>query len=170
MPLRLPQVPQDRCSRPVHPWRCLRDNRRYALNYAAIWSLDGTLTLSLADKAFWDGPFGRCGFGLLHELAHHEAFHHGRSFPKKVEAYAGAATEIMLARADEARRLFPERLSGSPGPALATPEASVPDDPGHDGAGEADRPRPSWMQRLRLRMQGQRLVADTPRAAKDARG
>ena len=129
-------------------------------HYAATWSLDGTLTISLADEAFWEGLVGRHSFELLlHELAHHEAFHHGRSFPKEVEAYAGAAAEVMLARADEARRLFPALLSGSPGPAPAAPEASVPDDPGHDGAGEADRPRPSWMQRLRLRMQGQHFVA-----------
>ena len=140
-------------------------------DYAATWSLGGTLTLSLAHEAFWDGLFGRHGFELLlHELAHHEAFHHGRSFPKEVEAYAGAAAEVMLARADEARRLFPELRPGSPGLTPAAPEASVPDDPGHDGAGAADHHRPSWMQRLRLRMQGRRLVADTPRATKDARG
>ncbi len=140
-------------------------------DYAATWSLDGTLTLSLADEAFWDGPFGRCSFELLlHELAHHEAFHHGRSFPKEVEAHAGAAAEVMLARAGEARRLFPKLLPGSSGTAPAVSSGPVLDDPGHDGAGEADRPRPSWMQRLRLRVQGQRLVADTPRAAEDARG
>ena len=76
----------------------------------------------------------------------------------------------MLARADEARRLFPALLSGSPGPAPAAPEASVPDDPGHDGTGEADRSRPSWMQRLRLRMQGRRFVAGALGAAEDAHG
>ena len=81
---------------------------------AATWSLSGDLTLSLAREAFWEGLFGRCSFEvLLHELAHHEAFHHGRSFPKEVEAYAGAAAEVMLARANEARRLFPELLSAS---------------------------------------------------------
>jgi len=80
------------------------------------------LTLSLTDEAFWDSPFGRCGFELLlHELAHHEAFHHGRSFAKEVEAYAGAAVEVMLARADEARRLFLELLPGSPRTVSATP-------------------------------------------------
>jgi hypothetical protein len=140
-------------------------------HYAATWSLGGTLTLSLAHEPFWDGPFGRCSFELLlHELAHHEAFHHGRSFPKEVEAYAGAAAEVMLARADEARRLFPELLPGNPGPEPAASSGPVLDDPGHDGTGEEDRPRPSWMQRLRLRMQGQRLVADSRKAAEDAHG
>jgi hypothetical protein len=76
----------------------------------------------------------------------------------------------MLARADEARRLFPELLSGSPGPEPAAPETSVSDDPGHDETDVADHHRPSWMQRLRLRMQGQRLVVDTRRAAEDACG
>ncbi len=33
----------------------------------------------------------------------------------------------------------------------------------------AGRPRPSWMRRLRLRMQGQRFVAETSRAVEDAR-
>ena len=140
-------------------------------DYAATWSLGGTLTLSLAYEAFWDGLFGRCSFELLlHELAHHEAFHHGRSFPKEVEAYAGAAAEVMLARADEARRLFPELLSGSPGPEPTAIGAPVLDDPGHDATDAANHHRPTWMQRLRLRIQGQRLVANTWRAAKDARG
>ena len=90
-------------------------------HYVATWSIDGVLTLSLADETFWQGPFGRGSFELvLHELAHHEAFHHGRSFPREVEAHAGAAAEVMLARADEARRLFPELLSASPGTAPAT--------------------------------------------------
>ena len=141
-------------------------------HYAATWSIDGVLTLSLAYEAFWEEPFGRASFELvLHELAHHEAFHHGRSFPKEVEAYAGAAAEVMLARADEARRLFPELLSGgSPGTAPAAIGELAPDGPGHDGTGGAGHPRPSWMQRLRLRMQGQRLIADTRRVATDAHG
>lgn len=143
----------------------------YLEHYAATWSFDGVLTLSLAHEAFWQGPFGRCSFELvLHELAHHEAFHHGRSFPKEVEAHAGAAAEVMLARADEARRLFPELLSTSPGTAPATPAELPLDDPGHDGTGEAGRPWPSWMQRLRLRMQGQHFVADVSAAAEDAHG
>ena len=104
------------------------------------------MTLSLAFDEFWDGPFGRTGVELLlHELAHHEAFHHGRSFPKEVKAYAGAAAEIMLARADEARRLFPELLPGSPGMAPAVSSGLVPDGTGHDGTGEANRSRPSWI-------------------------
>jgi len=140
-------------------------------HYAATWSIDGVLTLSLADEAFWDGPFGRHGFELLlHELAHHEAFHHGRSFPKEVEAHAGAAAEVMLSRADEARRLFPKLLPGIPGTAPAAPAEPVLGDPGHGGTGEAGCSQPSWMQRLRLRMHGQRLVADSRRAAEDAHG
>lgn len=31
---------------------------------------------------------------LLHELAHHEAFHHGRSYLREVEAYAGVAAAV----------------------------------------------------------------------------
>ena len=141
-------------------------------DYAATWSLGGTLTLSLAHEAFWEGLVGRHSFELLlHELAHHEAFHHGRSFPKEVEAYAGAAAEVMLTRANEARRLFPELLSASPGTApAASGEQPVPGDPGHDGTSEASHPGPSWMQRLRLRMQGRHFVADASGAAEDAHG
>ena len=139
-------------------------------HYAATWSLGGTLTISLAYEAFWEGLVGRHGFELLlHELAHHEAFHHGRSFPKEVEAYAGAAAEVMLARADEARRLFPELLPGSPGSEPVVPGAPILDGSDHEGTGVTDHHRPSWMQRLRLRAQGQRLVANT-RRAEDARG
>jgi len=72
--------------------------------------------------------------------------------------------------ADEARCLFPELLSASPGMAPAVSGGRVPDDPGHDGTGEEDRPRPSWMQRLRLRMQGQSLVADSRRTTGDGHG
>ena len=143
----------------------------YLEHYAATWSIDGMLTLSLADEAFWQGPFGRGSFELvLHELAHHEAFHHGRSFPREVEAHAGAAAEVMLTRADEARHLFPELLPGNPGTAPATPAEPPLDDPSHDGTGEAGRPWPSWMQRLRLRMQGRRFVEDASGAAEDAHG
>jgi len=143
----------------------------YLEHYAATWSIHGVLTLSLAHEAFWQGPFGRSSFELvLNELAHHEAFHHGRSFPKEVEAHAGAAAEVMLARADEARRLFAELLSHSPVPVLAAPAEPVLDDPGRDGTGEADRPWPSWIQRLRFRMQRRRFVAGAPEAAEDARG
>ncbi len=92
----------------------------YLENAAATWSLDGTLTLSLAFDQFWDGPFERRSFELLlHELAHHEAFHHGRSFPREVQAYAGAAAEVMLARGDEAKRLFPHLLASRPDDGIA---------------------------------------------------
>ena len=138
-------------------------------NVAAIWSLDGTLTLSLAYDEFWYGPIGRARFELLlHELAHHEAFHHGRSFPKEVQAYAGVAAEVMLARADEAWRLFPDLLVSSTGKALTKPDASTPDGLDCDNTGGAGCPRPSWMRRLR--MQGQRFGTGDHAAAEDARG
>ena len=123
----------------------------YLENIAATWSLDGTLTLSLAFDEFWGGPFGRCGFELLlHELAHHEAFHHGRSFPREVEAYAGAAAEVMLARGDEAKRLFPHLLASWPGYDLAPlEEATMLGEP-------PPGPRPTLLQRLRSVIQGQR--------------
>ena len=140
-------------------------------HYAATWSLDSTLTLSLAHETFWQRPFGRANFELvLHELAHHEAFHHGRSFPREVEAYAGAAAEVMLARADEARRLFPGLLPGCPGMALAVSSGPALDGAGQGAGAGADGPRPSWMRRLRLRMHGQPFAADTRNAAEDARG
>ncbi len=98
----------------------------YLENIAATWSPGGTLTLSLAFDEFWDGPFERCSFELLlHELAHHEAFHHGRSFPREVEAYAGAAAEVMLACGDEAKRLFPHLLASWPGYGLAPPDEAT---------------------------------------------
>jgi len=54
--------------------------------------LNRVLTLNLTFEAFWEKPIERASFEvLLHELAHHEAFHHGRNFPRDVEAYAGAA-------------------------------------------------------------------------------
>jgi len=123
----------------------------YLENIAATWSLDGTLTLSLAFDEFWDGPFGRGSFELLlHELAHHEAFHHGRSFPREVEAYAGAAAEVMLARGDEAKRLFPHLLASWPGYNLAPlEEATMLAEP-------PPGPRPTLLQRLRSVIQGQR--------------
>ena len=133
----------------------------YLENIAATWSLDGTLTLSLAFDEFWSGPFGRCGFELLlHELAHHEAFHHGRSFPKEVEAYAGAAAEVMLARGDEARRLFPRLLASRRGEEAAALEEPVPDNPHQDDMGRAHRSRPSWVRRLRQMVQGGRRGED----------
>jgi len=133
----------------------------YLENIAATWSLDGTLTLSLAFDEFWDGPFGRCGFELLlHELAHHEAFHHGRGFPKEVEAYAGAAAEVMLARGDEARRLFPRLLASRPGEEAAALAEPVPDSPRQDDMDRAHRSRPSWVRRLRQMVQGGRRGAD----------
>ncbi len=133
----------------------------YLENIAATWSLDGTLTLSLAFDEFWSGPFGRCGFELLlHELAHHEAFHHGRSFPKEVEAYAGAAAEVMLARGDEARHLFPRLLASRPGEEAAASPEPVPDSPHQDEMDRAHRSRPSWVRRLRQMVQGGRRGGD----------
>ena len=130
-------------------------------NIAATWSLDGTLTLSLAFDAFWDGPFERCSFELLlHELAHHEAFHHGRSFPKEVEAYAGAAAEVMLARGDEAKRSFPRLLASRPGEETAAVAEPVPDSPHRDDMDRAHQSRPSWVRRLRQMMQGRRRDGD----------
>ena len=58
----------------------------------------------------------------------------------------------------------------SPGTAPATPGEPVLDGLGHDGTGEADRSWPSWMQRLRLRMQGCRFAADASGAAENAHG
>lgn len=133
----------------------------YLENIAATWSLGGTLTLSLAFDEFWRGPFGRCSFGLLlHEPAHYEAFHHGRSFPKEVEAYAGAAAEVMLARGDETRRLFPRFLASRPDEEIAALAEPVPDRPPHDGMDRAHRSRPSWVRRLRRMVQGGRRDGD----------
>ena len=133
----------------------------YLENIAATWSLGGTLTLSLAFDKFWRRPFGRGSFELLlHELAHHEAFHHGRSFPKEAEAYAGAAAEVMLARGDEARRLFSRLLASRPDEAIAALAEPVPDSPPHDGMDRAHRSWPSWVRRLRRMVQGGRRDGD----------
>jgi len=129
----------------------------YLETIAATWSLGGTLTLSLAFEGFWDSPFERGSFELLlHELAHHEAFHHGRSFPREVEAYAGAAAEVMLARGDEARRLFPRLLASRPDEESAALTEPVPDNPCHADMDMAHRSRPSWMHRLQQMVQGGR--------------
>jgi len=129
----------------------------YLETIAATWPLGGTLTLSLAFEGFWDSPFERGSFELLlHELAHHEAFHHGRSFPKEVEAYAGAAAEVMLARGDEAKRLFPHLLASSPDAEIAVLAEPAPDRPHHAEMDKAQRSRPSWMHRLRHMVQGGR--------------
>jgi len=128
----------------------------YLKDSAATWSLGGILTLSLAYEAFWQGPFGRANYELLlHELAHHEAFHHGRGFPKEVEAYAGAAVQVMLARADEARRVFPHLLTNPSDEKCVTPAEPVLAGPGPGQTEKARGSRPSWMQRLRFVVQGQ---------------
>ena len=133
----------------------------YLENIAATWSLDGTLTLSLANDEFWSGPFGRGSFALLlHELAHHEAFHHGRSFPREVEAYAGAAAEVMLARGDEARRMFPRLLASRPDEQTAPLTEPVPGIPHHGEMDMAQRSRPSWVRRLREMVRGGRHGGD----------
>jgi len=74
---------------------------------------------------------------LLHKLAHHEVRRLGRSFSGEIEACAGAAAEVMLARADEARRLFPGLLSGSPGKAPAAPEGPALEVAGKSGLPQA---------------------------------
>ncbi len=83
----------------------------YLATFDATWFLGGVLTLSLACEAFWLGPFERTSFELLlHELAHHEAFQHGRSFPKEIETCAGAAAEVTCwlapTRRDACSRVF----------------------------------------------------------------
>ena len=81
----------------------------------ATWSFTGVLTLSLATVQHWCGPLTSACFELLlHEIAHQEAFHHGRSFPKEVEAYAGAAVAVMLTRTGEVRRKFPNLVPPMP--------------------------------------------------------
>ncbi len=47
---------------------------------------------------------------MLHEVAHNDAFHHSRNFPREIGAYAGAAAFVMLDRADDAKRLFPSLM------------------------------------------------------------
>jgi len=129
----------------------------YLKDNAATWSLDGILTLSLAYEEFWQGLFDRANYELLlHELAHHEAFHHGRGFPKEVEAYAGAAAQVMLARAGEASRLFPWLLAGPCDAETVTAEERQCDSPSVDPADKPGASQLSWMQRLRSVVQGQR--------------
>ena len=80
--------------------------------YDATWSVKDELTLNLAYPGNWLGPLLPNSFALLvHEIAHHEAFHHGRAFPKELEAYAGAAISVMLDRAEEARERFPSLMA-----------------------------------------------------------
>jgi len=129
----------------------------YLKDSAATWSFGGTLTLSLAYEAFWQGQFGPANYELLlHELAHHEAFHHGCGFPKEVEAYAGAAVQVMLARAGEAWRLFPWLLASPCNAEPVTGEERLRDSLGADRADKPSALQPSWMHRLRSVVQGQR--------------
>ena len=81
--------------------------------YMATWSIGNELTLSLAVPQNWSAPLQPDDFTLLvHELAHHEAFHHGRSFAREVETCAGAAVHVMLERAAEFRERFPSLATG----------------------------------------------------------
>ena len=129
----------------------------YLTGRAATWSFSGTLTLSLAYEAFWQGQFGPANYELLlHELAHHEAFHHGRGFPKEVEAYAGAAVQVMLARAGEAWRLFSWLLASPCNAESVTGEERLRDSLGADRTDKPSASQPSWMQQLRSVMQGLR--------------
>ena len=89
---------------------------RFRKAYVATWSISNELTLSLAAPENWLGPLQPQDFMLLvHELAHREAFHHGRAFVKEVESYAGVAAYVMLERAAELRDRFPS-LVPSPFP------------------------------------------------------
>jgi len=76
--------------------------------FAAHWSSDNVLTLSLEEKSFWIEPLGAESLAILiHEAAHAMNQHHGFDFRKEVERLAGVAASLMLHKGSEIRRLFP---------------------------------------------------------------
>jgi hypothetical protein len=76
--------------------------------FAAHWSSDNVLTLSLEEKSFWVDPQGAESLAILiHEAAHARNQHHGYDFRKEVERLAGVAASLMLHRGSEIRGLFP---------------------------------------------------------------
>ncbi|MEB3168261.1 MAG: ATP-binding protein [Synechococcaceae cyanobacterium] len=79
----------------------------------AHWSTDNVLTLALDQACFWRDPLGAESLQvLIHEAAHAMAMHHGLEFRQEVERLAGEAACLMLRRAEEIRRLFPDLQHG----------------------------------------------------------
>lgn len=73
--------------------------------FAAAWSADNILTLSLEEDCFWDEPMGPATFQvLIHEAAHARNLHHGKSFVAEVERLAGVAAALMLERGADIHR------------------------------------------------------------------
>ena len=79
----------------------------------ATWSVDDTLTLSLSQPAIWTKDLGGYFLGLIiHEVSHHLAFHHGRSFNTQLERCASVGMELMLRTSESELRLSYPALFG----------------------------------------------------------
>lgn len=77
----------------------------------AHWSEANVLTLALDQDCFWRAPLGAESLKvLIHEAAHAMNMHHGLEFRQELERLAGVAACLMLERADEIRRRFPDLL------------------------------------------------------------
>jgi hypothetical protein len=91
--------------------------------FAAHWSSQNRLTLALDTDCYWQAPLGADTLSILvHEAAHAQNMHHGRSFHEEVERLAGVAAAAMFSHADYIRTTWPELL----GPELSGLELSRP--------------------------------------------
>lgn len=74
----------------------------------ATWSYGHTLTIGLRTSYVFEHTLGAESLSLLiHEAAHHRAFHHGDNFHKEVERLGGVAANVALRDADYIRKTFP---------------------------------------------------------------
>ena len=86
-------------------------NRDPAATLYAHWSERNVLTLALDQNCFWQAPLGPEALQvLIHEAAHAMNMHHGLEFRQELERLAGVAAALMLQRAEEIRRRFPDLL------------------------------------------------------------
>jgi hypothetical protein len=86
--------------------------------FLANWSAGNQLTLALECDCFWKDPIGAEALAILiHEAAHAQNQHHGKSFHDEVERLGGVAAEIMFRHADGIRKDWPDLLGKMPTPA-----------------------------------------------------
>jgi len=79
--------------------------------FLAHWNQDNQLTLALECDCFWKNPLGAEPLAILiHEAAHAQNTHHGKSFHEEVERLGGVAAEIMFRHADGIRQDWSDLL------------------------------------------------------------
>jgi hypothetical protein len=77
--------------------------------FLAHWSSDNVLTLALDTDCFWRQPLGDEALSILvHEAAHGQNQHHGKSFAEEVERLAGVAAATMYRHAAHIARQWPQ--------------------------------------------------------------